>query len=350
MRYKYLDSLRGIACLMVMIAHIISTDSKIGMYAWGCGTVGVWFFMVLAGFLLLYRYLEDDNKNFGVSELPKYYLGKVLRLVPSYFLAIVMATVMGLINISDWKAHMLLKYGWGHFWYMPVIIKFYLVAPVILLLYSYLKKKRRGKLFFSAFLLIFFCIISLVFSYKSYPSQSLTLIWYVPVFIMGMFLAILMHFLSIKSRNADIFVFIPIISVLIFTPLFRKLIWGIEPSYYLSNKYMYVGAMWGLFVFFLEKGNVWKSLFEKSIILQKIGDYSYDIYLVHFIIVIKLSMMGVSNLLLKLLIVIGVSIGFASVLNILRRAWQRRISSKISISIVVVFYIMFLWGENVFIL
>lgn len=41
-RVKWLHSLRGVACIIVLIAHIISTDSNIGGYASGCGKIGVW--------------------------------------------------------------------------------------------------------------------------------------------------------------------------------------------------------------------------------------------------------------------------------------------------------------------
>lgn len=37
LREQYLDSLRGIACLIVLLAHIVATDSTFGIYASGCG-------------------------------------------------------------------------------------------------------------------------------------------------------------------------------------------------------------------------------------------------------------------------------------------------------------------------
>ena len=41
LRKKYIDSIRGIACLIVLTAHIIATDTTIGIYASGCGKIGV---------------------------------------------------------------------------------------------------------------------------------------------------------------------------------------------------------------------------------------------------------------------------------------------------------------------
>ena len=64
-RVGYIDSLRGIACLFVLIARIVSV-SEVGSYVSGCGKIGVWLFMVLSSFLMIYPYekIEISNSRF----------------------------------------------------------------------------------------------------------------------------------------------------------------------------------------------------------------------------------------------------------------------------------------------
>ena len=82
-KIRYIDSLRGIACIIVLVAHVVASDSVIGRYASGCGKIGVWLFMLLSGMLLIMPYLNSD-KNFGLKEWGIFYKKKIIRLLNRY--------------------------------------------------------------------------------------------------------------------------------------------------------------------------------------------------------------------------------------------------------------------------
>ena len=58
-----INVLRGIACLIVLFAHIISTSATYGMYVSGCGKIGVWCFLVISGFLTVYNVKKMIRKK-----------------------------------------------------------------------------------------------------------------------------------------------------------------------------------------------------------------------------------------------------------------------------------------------
>lgn len=341
MRQKYLDSLRGIACLIVLLAHIFATDPTFGIYASGCGKIGVWFFMVLSGILLVQTYLEDDNKMVHIKDLPRFYSKKVLRMFPTYLFAIILAIIVGLVGVRDLSAHLLLTSAWGHFWYMPVVIKFYLFAPLVLILLSALKQKwgDKGVAIFFVFITAFGILFCIVFPWNTYIENSVSLSWYVPVFVMGILLAVLMNKLNFQSKIADMIAIFPIVGIVILTPAFRQWIWGAEPSGYLQNKYLYMGLMWCLFIFLVSKGIYCKNFLDKSRVLQKIGDYSYDIYLIHFIVLHKMVAMGIASTWIKGIITIIVSFAIAFILYGVRKKWRKVAPIKLNLLLVIIIWI-----------
>ncbi|MEL7001798.1 MAG: acyltransferase [Bacteroidota bacterium] len=93
-KYFYgLDALRGIAALLVVFNHvpeiikgasISSFNSNLGFLAVQ-GENAVTFFFVLSGFLITYLILEEE-KNKGSISIKKFYLRRVLRIWPVYYL------------------------------------------------------------------------------------------------------------------------------------------------------------------------------------------------------------------------------------------------------------------------
>ncbi len=89
-RIYYLDSIRGIAAMMVVFYHFIgwysheSLSYKLSVFIFN-GSDAVSFFFVLSGFVLAYPYLHLGRK------LPylKYVWRRILRLYPAYILTIV---------------------------------------------------------------------------------------------------------------------------------------------------------------------------------------------------------------------------------------------------------------------
>ena len=91
--------------------------------------------------------------------------------------------------------------------------------------------------------------LSVVFPFTTYTENSTQLRWYVPVFLMGMLLAIIWDFWNNWKENrvgADVIVLALVVILFSLTPWFRQKLWGIEPSAYLQNKYLLMGGLWCL--------------------------------------------------------------------------------------------------------
>ena len=288
-RLLWLDSLRGIGCVIVVIAHIISTVPQIGIYASGCGKIGVWMFMLTSGFLVL-----RGNKRFTFRDLKKYYVTRIIRIYPALLISFLIGLITGLLSSGTILDMLLFRSAWGHFWYIPVVIKFYLIAPLFLLVFSVLKERvSHSERLVSVILVIGIIGFSIAFPFSFYPENSIEIKWYFPVFLTGMLLAELEPVLTNKKRIwLDWVLLIGIIMILIETPLMREVLWGIRPSRYLQNKYLYMSLAWSLVYIGLLGGRVCSGALEKCRILQKLGSISYEVYLIHYLVLIFITNKG----------------------------------------------------------
>ncbi len=85
--FGYLDSARGIAAIIVMIYHFINWkfDKEIGIKIISIvftGSDAVSFFFVLSGFVLSYKYINQNEP----LDIRKYYISRLFRLWPAFFL------------------------------------------------------------------------------------------------------------------------------------------------------------------------------------------------------------------------------------------------------------------------
>lgn len=309
----WINSLRGIACIIVVIAHIISVHPTIGIYASGCGKIGVWCFMVLSAYLL-YRPYCREKRRFGIKECSIFYIKRAVRILPVYCVVLIWTYIIGYFTeIKEFFFHLIGLHGIGHLWYMPVIMKFYLVMPVFIII------KNMMKPIWNIVVLIVMLILGAVLNpYNEYVENSTELKWYMPVFIMGMLLAIIIgkgkkrQIANLKCYDLGV-VFCIVIGGL-FIPYMREKIWGMEPSGWLQNKYLLYGGLWAVIILCITFGKVIRNLLNKSKFLSYIGKISFSIYLIHYPILMELTRKH-TNIWMNGLIVIVLSIVFASVIN-----------------------------------
>lgn len=309
----WLSSLRGIGCLFVLAAHLGASSTNYGMYFNGCGKIGVWLFMIFSGFWFLYPLCQRQQALNG-RNLMGYYGKKIIRIMIPYLAVLLIS--MGLGFIPDGKEllrHLLLIDGFGHFWYMPVIMKFFLIAPLFWLLQQMIRNKK----WLFAIIVGIGIALSVVFPFTAYTENSTQLRWYVPVFLMGMLLAISWEAWNNWKENsvgADAIVLALAVILFSLTPWFRQKLWGIEPSAYLQNKYLLMGGLWCLIILGIVKGKIWKTWLNKSRILQWIGEISFPLYLIHFPILMRLNATEIGWA-KKVIIVLVTSILLASILH-----------------------------------
>jgi len=84
--FPNLNGVRFIAALSVLIYHFFSTKILIGH-------LGVILFFVLSGFLITYLLLEEKETQNKIS-IKKFYIRRILRIWPLYFLIVLIATIV----------------------------------------------------------------------------------------------------------------------------------------------------------------------------------------------------------------------------------------------------------------
>ena len=103
--FPNLNGLRFIAALLVIVHHIEQLKYIYGMsnnfsssFIQIIGELGVILFFVLSGFLITYLLLEEENRTNTIA-VKNFYLRRVLRIWPLYFLIVILALFL-LPNIS----------------------------------------------------------------------------------------------------------------------------------------------------------------------------------------------------------------------------------------------------------
>jgi peptidoglycan/LPS O-acetylase OafA/YrhL len=143
----YLDGLRGLAILGVLADHFHVPLPTI----FHVGPVGVRFFFILSGYFItlsLWKVREADLKSplQRIGLLFRFYLQRLMRVGPPFYLALGVGAVFGIREIYDnffWLAtfntnHYIVWLGYwpgeiSHYWSLAVQEQFYLVWPLFVL-------------------------------------------------------------------------------------------------------------------------------------------------------------------------------------------------------------------------
>lgn len=150
-----LDGWRALAILAVILNHgnqAILPDG-LGLKLPGFGGYGVELFFAISG-LLIFSKLSEEREKTGGFNLRMFYARRFFRLAPAllvYLLVCIGLSLFGIIyvNSSDIAACLLFYrnylasfqssdagYYTGHFWSLAVEGQFYLIAPLLLLLWT----------------------------------------------------------------------------------------------------------------------------------------------------------------------------------------------------------------------
>jgi len=149
-RIPSLDGLRGIAILLVVASHLggarhffaASVMAPLG----DLGNLGVRLFFVISGFLITRLLLKEFAAN-GCISLKAFYIRRVLRIFPAFYVFIVVATALAVIGFAkldrqdllyavtytmNYHANFSPNYSLRHLWSLSVEEQFYLLWPLTL--------------------------------------------------------------------------------------------------------------------------------------------------------------------------------------------------------------------------
>lgn len=263
---KEIQSLRGIACILVVYFHVIGTantglklppDSIYRILSDCLIYIRMPLFTFLSGYIYAYR-------RFSSGAL--YYVkGKSKRiLIPlicvSVIFAITQALTPGVNNSYDGELWRLFLYPYAHFWFLQSIFTIFMLIALI----DFISKKNNRVLIVVAFLSVPFFLFSDKFTELFSFSRTLYLL---PFFIFGM----LCNIYSAQDIKARHFKLISLFFLLLIGFHFHQVSIGVTPNR-ISLLSLVIGCIGSMI---LVKIGI------KNTLLIFVGGFSYSIYLYH---------------------------------------------------------------------
>ena len=302
-RINYIDGLRGIAILLVFLAHLsggvyphdVSFFNNYDFFVGG-GFIGVQLFFAISGYLITKNLVHEYTKH-GNIDFKLFYLRRFWRLYPVLLLACLAYFIYAIVFMES-RMHiaalgdifMALTYttnlpifplwfpdlDWmGHTWSLSVEEQFYLIWPILFLFVSRLKSKP---LIVSITLL--FCVVTIILRHYL-PSLSYGLLRWD-----SLMLGCLLNFVKIPKSK--------IISIACILTIAYYAWFSANP---ISNKDYIITSIASASLI-SQAGHM---NFLKSKILVYFGCVSYSLYLWHFFFM-RLGYHGYLNLTVSLIL------------------------------------------------
>lgn len=243
-------------------------------------------------------------------------------------LKLCLSFIRGVFDLDTFKKSLFCVGTWGHFWFIPVILQFYLFFPILLVIYEVFNRifndNRWIDAIFSIFLIITVALFCYFYPSVNYIENSISIVWYFPVFILGMLLAIIEKHRNYEIPLGDSILILAIIIMLVFTPAGRLIFFHQPPSGWLYNKYLLIGSLWGIALWGITasrdgKRYSIKNVLSKSKLLGFISKISFEIYLVHYIVLFVLQKYSQLSFANRCIATIIISILLAYLLSMLRQ-------------------------------
>ncbi|QNE39483.1 acyltransferase [Hymenobacter sp. NBH84] len=319
-KYAYIDALRGVAALGIIVHHVPRAylSDKINAFLL-MGAGGVPLFFMLSAFTLFLSYYNRKNTN-EKNPICNFYLRRFFRIAPLFYVLVLVSLLLngtGLQNPNDPSskvgllaivANLTFTLGLHPYWISSIVhngwsigteMLFYLFVP---LLYRWVKSVYHA-MWFLVFGLIFakatiFSVAHIIprfvsaemtksglwnaFLYQFFPSQ-------VPIFALG----ILLYFLIRAYQNSALddqllnrrrlaWPILTLFALLFINgPLQTFSTDGIIPSFISTYTLLYMPFIFALFL------NPVKLVVNKVMIY--LGKVSYSLYLTHALVIIFLE-------------------------------------------------------------
>ena len=134
MEIRKLNSLRGLAALIVFVTHFSDITHWLeGLFGGSTGQYGVMLFFILSGFLLAYLYAYRPFKK---AHIHAYLVARAARVLPLYIAVVMLSYLLSVNNLSGLYAintvpellsHLLFMRGASVLWSIPPEIHFYII-------------------------------------------------------------------------------------------------------------------------------------------------------------------------------------------------------------------------------
>ncbi|EGP4824460.1 acetyltransferase [Enterococcus faecium] len=291
---KEIDCFRGIAVLAVIFYHLPNSKLPGGLQ-------GVTIFFVVSGFLLAKNTIRDE-KNRQFSFLHFYYK-RIKRIYPFLLFSLVVSIfILGISNIrlignirselpslifgynNWWQLNQGVSYFdsyfnaslFKHYWSLSVELQFYLIWPFLFIV---IKRMRRKQVFYLIYTLIFVSILFSLFlpSAKAYYHTVAKLFPFL-LGVWGYFNRITIGRFFEQNTFSKIWLLLLASLCLILFPIFP----------YTLNELL-ISICFALLLASVDDMNIAKKTKIASTKLSFVGKISYELYLVHFPVLIALT-------------------------------------------------------------
>ncbi|MHB8100981.1 MAG: acyltransferase [Methanosarcina sp.] len=296
--FAEIDYLRAIAIISVLIIH--TTDDTIAVkkltgltfsliYLEELARFAVPMFIFISGFVLYNKYKSDlpmrefYTKRFMVILLPYLIFSVIYYIVNAHLGFLPTLTLNSLIiSIVNFNAA-------GHFWYIKLILTFYIFYPAIITYYEIIKERfgiyTLTALFLSILIIYLFGSLASPLNFTLNPPFTFLIYFLFGVYVNDNYERISRNLERISLKK------VILLNVLIISLPFISMFIYIDSRFgtHFTNSIPYYSLLTlisthilhiFIFIFCLYLTLYYK---PKIGILQKIGEYSYGIYLVHAI-------------------------------------------------------------------
>jgi peptidoglycan/LPS O-acetylase OafA/YrhL len=294
--FGYIDSLRGVAILLVIAVHTSQIIFKSGFFSsiFSIGAYGVQLFFIISAFTLFLSYEQrqkSDSKNTNLF----FFIRRFFRIAPAFYLAICLYVLslflknhilLGYFGRIEWVqilvfASFLSVFYPASMFYLPfggwtveVEMIFYLFIPWLFKIVSSL---RRAVLFFFFTLIGYFALNYLFVIYTPLRQYSLYLEFpnQIPVFALGILIFHITREYELKVLRPYLILFLLLIYLFLAVILSNHLVFLPQP--------ILVSLFFGGLVLLMSAKPVF--IIENKV-AKFIGKISYSLYLWHFIIIL----------------------------------------------------------------
>lgn len=318
MGIRKLNTLRGLAALIVMIAHFSNgTNWLNGFLGHGAGQIGVMFFFMLSGFLLSYLYMKKKANKINIKS---YAVKRGARVIPLFFAIVISSYVLQKNGITEILyripsaeivlSHLVFFKGVSVLWTIPAIIQFY----TIFILIWWLSSRKEGYVYIlMAAVLIFLFFINFTRPKGHIGSlpYDLALLPSLPYFFVGLsFGELYKNWKAPEYLSSGWYVLVLLLIPLIYPKVFI-LLTGRNHLMWSDIGVLSVVSIIFFSVLFLVPD---KNIFLANSVGDFLGKISYSLYLLHIPVFLQCEKIftGTPEILLLLFIFCSFAVSYAS--------------------------------------
>ncbi len=373
--------LRGIACLGVVTYHVQAYLSSITLNIFGVnlrfiystgGPLSVWAFFVMSGYFIGQTFTRGKY-NLSLSSLMQFYKNRIKKVLPAYYAVIIFFCILFLNKSHAIEPSLLVRLlvfqstidighlYVGYLWYVSAQMQLYVISPILFIILKYTKRNLSSHLLVLIWIVCLSIIVKSILLLINFPHDwgEFMTNYYAPFymnidsFAFGFAVNLVAHDGSRSNKTWNLGVVRFILGVLlvlaIIFGIFTKIV-SIK-EYYYNFIYVYVllvpvliQVLVGTYIYISSQKipTLWKSnnIFVNLtvLIISSVGKYSYEIYLLHYIIIFYLNRFACivknactgADIFIRTVIILFISIGIAMVFKNGEQIMKMRISKSAS--------------------